>query len=478
MKLRARIFAAIVFVFVGVGWSSAQTKNPPNKPAAVTGSGTTNAIPLWTGSSTIGNSVLTQSGSNVSVGGSITATSLTGDGTEVTNVNAAKLGGLLPTEFAQSGGTPTFLHLSLTDFLALPSTSSSTAGVIMLGSSPFLHNYGTTSTSYNAFVGTNAGNFTMTGVDNTAAGGNALRSNTTGSSNTAIGEYALYKNTDGWGNTAVGVSALWFNTTGFVNTALGAAALQANTTGRANVAVGHGALLSNTTGVVNAALGEEALEANTTGHNNTAIGPQALFHNLTGAFNVAVGDSAGYSLTTGSYNIYIGTSAGYADESNTMRIGDLGQQTSTFISGIYGTTTGLVGSQVFVDSAGQLGTISSSQRFKYDIKAMGDASSELLNLRPVTFRYKQAQTDGSHPLQYGLIAEEVAAVDPGLVQFDKSGEPQSVLYHVLPAMLLNEVQKQHAQIETLMQENAELRQQLQSVLLQVKQIRNQVEATN
>jgi hypothetical protein len=64
---------------------------------------------------------------------------------------------------------------------------------------------------------------------------------------------------------------------------------------------------------------------------------------------------------------------------------------------------------------------------------MGDASTDLMKLRPVTFRYKQAQEDGSHPLQYGLVAEEVAAVNPGLVQFDKDGNPQTVLYHVLPA---------------------------------------------
>jgi len=94
-----------------------------------------------------------------------------------------------------------------------------------------------------------------------------------------------------------------------------------------------------------------------------------------------------------------------------------------------------------------LGTISSSRRFKDDINDMGDASGDLMKLRPVTFRYKQAQEDGSHPLQYGLVAEEVAAVNPGLVQVDKDGQPQTVLYHVLPALLLNEVQKEHQKIE-------------------------------
>ena len=77
---------------------------------------------------------------------------------------------------------------------------------------------------------------------------------------------------------------------------------------------------------------------------------------------------------------------------------------------------------------------------------MGDASSDLMKLRPVTFRYKQAHDDGSHPLQCGLVAEEAAEVNPGLVQFDKDGQPQTVLYHVLPTLLLNEVQKEHQKI--------------------------------
>jgi len=109
--------------------------------------------------------------------------------------------------------------------------------------------------------------------------------------------------------------------------------------------------------------------------------------------------------------------------------------------------TGLPGTAVFVDANGQLGTTSSSRRFKDDIEDMGEASSDLMKLRPVTFRYKQAQEDGSHPLQYGLVAEEVAEVNSGLVQFDKDGQPQTVLYHVLPTLLLNELQKEHQKIE-------------------------------
>jgi hypothetical protein len=80
---------------------------------------------------------------------------------------------------------------------------------------------------------------------------------------------------------------------------------------------------------------------------------------------------------------------------------------------------------------------------------MGDGSSKLLQLRPVTFLYKPQYDDGSHALQYGLIAEEVAKVYPEMVGYDKDGQPSSVKYQSLAPMLLNEVQKQNAQLQLL-----------------------------
>src|SRR5262249_13549277 len=172
--------------------------------------------------------------------------------------------------------------------------------------------------------------------------------------------------------------------------------------------------------------------SNTTGNNNTAIGSIAGF-SVTGDNNIDIGYQAGPPFSQGG-------------ESNTIRIGN-GSNNRTFIAGISGVATGLPGAAVFVDANGQLGTLSSSRRFKDDIQDMGEASSDLMKLRPVTFRYKQAQEDGTQPLQYGLVAEEVAQVNPGLVQFDKEGQPQTVLYHVLPSLLLNEAQKQHQHID-------------------------------
>ena len=92
-------------------------------------------------------------------------------------------------------------------------------------------------------------------------------------------------------------------------------------------------------------------------------------------------------------------------------------------------------------------TPSSSRRFKDDIADMGESSSELMKLRPVTFHYKSDQNPAGRRLQYGLIAEEVAAVDAGLVARSADGQIETVLYQFLPPMLLNEVQKQQRTIQ-------------------------------
>jgi hypothetical protein len=93
-------------------------------------------------------------------------------------------------------------------------------------------------------------------------------------------------------------------------------------------------------------------------------------------------------------------------------------------------------------ATGQLGTINSSRRYKDDIQDMDTANSDLLKLRPVTFRYKQPYADGSKPLDYGLIAEEVAEVYPDLVSRNADGQIETVQYHKLAPMLLNELQKE------------------------------------
>jgi hypothetical protein len=263
----------------------------------------------------------------------------------------------------------------------------------------------------------------------------------TGDRNTAIGEYALSSNTSGNDNSAVGAEASFFNTTGSANASLGSFALGSNTTGSANSAVGTNALDFNTTGDANTALGYQALFGNSTGANNTAVGANAM-GSVTGSGNIGIGRLAGSSIGSGSNNIDIGNSAP-SNESDTIRIGNT--QTRAFLAGVNGATSSS-GVAVYVNSSGQLGTVTSSLRFKEDVEDMGEATGDLMKLRPVTFHYKAAYDDGSRLLQYGLIAEEVAKVYPTLVQYDAQGKPFTVRYQALNTMLLNELQKQHAQV--------------------------------
>jgi hypothetical protein len=307
----------------------------------------------------------------------------------------------------------------------------------------------------NLFLGTATGNPGATGFSNTAVGNGALQAANSSNANTALGSSTLATNS-GAANTAVGTFVLKANTTGAGNTGVGSDVLVASTNGQLNTAVGAGALQSNTTGSLNAAFGVTTLQDNTTGSNNVCIGPSACLMNVSGNGNVFVGPSAGMNSTGGlntavgflagskilggTFNIDIGNTAP-GDESNVIRIGDT--QSATFLAGVNGVTSS-GGTAVLVNSSGQLGTTTSSLRFKEDVEEMGEASAVLMQLRPVTFHYKPAFDDGSRLLQYGLIAEEVAAVSLGLVQTDPQGRPLAVRYHFVNAMLLNEVQKQHA----------------------------------
>ena len=288
---------------------------------------------------------------------------------------------------------------------------------------------------------------------NTAEGQKALFSLTTGVGNTAVGWYSLFSNTDGSFNTAVGAGTLLFDLgdqstgEGIQNTAVGTAALLFNTTGAGNTAFGTTALLDNTTGNINTAVGDFALTSNSEGGGNVAVGRSALGFNTTGSLNVALGVNAGLNLTTGDNNVCIGTGvAGNAGESNTTRIRN-----------IYGTTI-FIGATlpVLVSDSGQLGTMSSSRRFKHDIESMDEASEAILALKPVTFHYKSDKTNRP---EFGLIAEDVAEVNPNLVVRDKSGEIYTVRYDAVNAMLLNEFLKEHRKNEE--QEATIARQQKQ-----------------
>jgi hypothetical protein len=344
--------------------------------------------------------------------------------------------------------------------------------------------------------GTNALLSLTSGPGNTGVGWSSLFSVTSGSLNTGVGAGTLALNIAD-SNTATGALALFLNTTGANNTAIGDRALLSNTNGHDNTAVGQQALLNNTGGAndqgsFNTAIGSQALVNNTTGTNNTVNGAFALLNNSTGSLNTVIGEGALFNNTTGSGNIVVGGSAGFflapdadlniiigndgqAGDAGTIRIGNI-NHTRAFIAGIRGVTTGNMDAvPVIIDSAGQLGTMSSSRRYKKEIKPMDKASEAILALKPVTFRYKNAKKDAP---QFGLIAEEVAAVNPDLVVHDKNGEIYTVRYDAVNAMLLNEFLKEYRHVQEQDATIARLQKQIQALTAGLQKVSAQLELSD
>jgi trimeric autotransporter adhesin len=339
-----------------------------------------------------------------------------------------------------------------------------------------------------------------TASGNTAVGAQALLSNTTASGNTAVGAQALQNNTTGGTfsttlgyamgpNVAVGALALGSNTTASANTAVGYQALGSLTTGlvipgvngtdfsastavgfqalanatdqsSSNSAFGYQALASNTTGSANSAFGFQALGNRDpingnpmTGGANSAFGYLALANNASGGSNIAVGFQALYNNESGNGNVAIGTKAGYNifGGSGNVAIGDsvtgssgVNVSNTTWIRNVYYSVAST--RAVYVDSDNKIGTLSSSRRYKEEIKPMDKASEALFALKPVSFRYKK-EIDPARALSFGLIAEEVAQISPDLITCGKDGRPETVRYEAVNAMLLNEFLKEHRRVE-------------------------------
>jgi hypothetical protein len=319
---------------------------------------------------------------------------------------------------------------------------------------------GNTAEGQNALFSLTSGGF------NTAVGFVSLRSDTTGSFNTGVGAGTLLANTAEQ-NTATGAGALLSNTIGEANTANGAFALLSNTSGNNNTAIGDFVLFNNNVGSFNTANGVSALGSNTTGGTNTAIGTFALSINTEGSTNTAIGSGALSSNTTGNGNIAVGFSAGtgVTTADNAICIGTSGsnQTNSCYIGNIFAQEVALDGVAVLVDSLGKLGVQISSRRFKEDIEPMDKASEAILALKPVAFHYK---ADAHRTRCFGLIAEEVAEVNPDLAVRDKNGEILTVRYDQVNAMLLNEFLKEHHRVEELKSAMAQQRKDFENAIVQ------------
>jgi Chaperone of endosialidase len=305
-----------------------------------------------------------------------------------------------------------------------------------------------------------------TANSNTAVGDSALKSNTTGNANTATGVNALYLNTTGIYNTAFGTGAL-FSNNGSDNTAVGSVALGANNDGIQNTALGYVALANNVSGNFNTAIGSEAMNADITGGANTAVGVSALQRNSSGGANTALGYGAGVNVTTGSFNVYIGTDVGGVAD-------DLGH---TYISNINSTVQPPGGNVEYVTinlDTKLLGHSSSSRRYKDDIKPIADESKALYRLKPVMYRYKK-EIDPKQSAAFGLIAEEVADVNPALVARNSKGQPESVHYDQVNAMLLNEFLKEHKNVARLEATVAQQQKGMEALSVQLKEQAAQIQ---
>ncbi len=306
-----------------------------------------------------------------------------------------------------------------------------------------------------------SGNITLSGTGASAAGNINLPATTTdgrqGIVNSAGTRFiSNYLNTTAVGNgsgnltatglfgSAFGIDVLTSLTTGSADSGFGAGALQNVTTGDNNSCFGFISGQLITTGSNNSAIGAGTINNLTTGSRNMAMGHFALTSMLTGSDNVAIGDSAGGAYVGAeSSNILIGSLvSGTVGESNVLRIGNgtgggATNLNKAFISGIRGITTDVNDAiAVLVDSAGQLGTVSSSIKYKQNIRDMNGDSEVIYDLHPVVFNYRKYPDQDS----WGLIAEEVEKVFPQLVVY-KDNEPETVKYHDLVPLLLNEIIK-------------------------------------
>ncbi len=245
-----------------------------------------------------------------------------------------------------------------------------------------------------------------------------------------------------------------------------------------NTATGDYALFNLTTGTRNTAIGFQALNTNTTGGKNTAIGFFALQDNSTGKNNIALGYAAG-TFTTGDNNIHIGNVG--AQESDTIRIGTAAGrnirefQSNAYIAGISGVTIA-AGVPVMIDADGHLGSTTSSERFKDEVKPMDKASEAILALKPVTFHYKKELDPDGIP-QFGLVAEQVEKVRPDLVARDKEGRPYTVRYEAVNAMLLNEFLKEHKTVQEQGETIARLQKQIEALTVGLQKVSAQLEAS-
>ena len=369
---------------------------------------TTNAVPKFTdGTGTIGDSVMSQSGTVISIDGTLSARSLCASDS---------------------------LNNNIWSSVGLPNT--------------------TVTASNNTAIGENALCDLFSGSNNTAIGTSTMAGNTSGSNNVALGDRAMFYALSGDHNFALGQYTLYDNYGGDFNSAIGTAALQCNTTGSNNTALGYRALLNNTTGNDNTAIGECAIDSNVNGIGNTAIGNKALGGNVTGNYNIAIGQCAGAyfadgctALSGSDDSIYIGRNTRAKDHNdyNTVVIG--------LSACSCGANTVKIGNGSITAACIQVGwTTVSDERDKKDITDLDKGLTFIGDLKPKAFKMRAARdsSDTQGGCRYGFIAQEVLETEGiGIIVSDSNPNHLGMNQEFLIPILVKGMQEQQEIINDL-----------------------------
>ena len=430
----------------------------------------------------------TLGGGNAFFGGNAGETNTTGDNNTIigtlANVGSVNL------SYSTAIGAGAVVSTSNTIVLGRATDTVSIPGMqINLGGSRVLSVAGTN----NLFAGVSAGTNNTTGSDNSFVGASAGSSNTTGISNSFVGFHAGLSNTTGNFNSFVGWSAGQTNTTGNFNSFFGHSAGSNNTTGSNNSFVGVSAGQLNTTGIFNSFVGVRAGGANTTGISNSFVGFHAGLSNTTGDNNTIIGDSADVGSGNLSFATAIGASA-VVSASNTVVLGraadivrvpgsfaSVGQITTNGNLVVLGTslfagvvdlsTLGVAGAQAICrNGSGHISTCSSSLRYKTDVNMFFGGLDVVRRLRPITFNWKDG---GMHDL--GLGAEDVEAIEPLLVTYNKSGQVEGVKYDRIGVVLVNAVKEQQTEIGELRAVSSEQARKIEDQSSKIKDQNSKIE---
>jgi len=334
--------------------------------------------------------------------------------------------------------------------------------------------YSNTTGGANAFFGSHSGFNNITGSSNAFFGSHSGYNNITGSSNAFFGSHSGYNSTTGDYNAFFGCDSGNINTTGSSNAFFGSHSGYFNGAGDQNAFVGSYSGYSNSSGEGNAFFGSESGYGNSSGKENAFFGLSSGYLNTTGGANAFFGCRSGYSNSSGEGNVFFGCRSGYSNTgNNNVFIGYEAGFNETGSNKLYIANSDTALPLIYGDfAAKQLkvnGTLefttafaTSDRRWKKDIKPLDDSLAKVLRLNGKSYLWRRdefPEKGFSDQRQIGLIAQEVEKIIPELVNTDKDGY-KSISYNQIIPLLVEAVKELNSTVETLKNENAELRAQV------------------